>query len=195
MVDEETRIESQDPGPALETELAERFRHRLLVFAARRVRERSVAEDVAQDTLRRVLEALRSRRVKDPNALPAFVFQTARHVCQVRLRSLPRQSRALEKVAREEGATRQEEDLLSGLIRRERREAVRAALKQLEENDCELLRLLFHEGLETAEVAERLGISAGALRVRKHRALSRLGDLLGEKESGNGSRRAETTSR
>jgi len=35
------------------------------------------------------------------------------------------------------------------------------------------------------EVAGRLEISSGALRVRKHRALGRLGALLGESEACN----------
>jgi DNA-directed RNA polymerase specialized sigma24 family protein len=64
---------------------------------------------------------------------------------------------------------------------------------RLDNNDRELLRLLFHEGLESAEVARRLDINRGALRVRKHRALSRLGTLLGESESRNAAGGAGTT--
>ena len=45
------------------------------------------------------------------------------------------------------------------------------------------------EGLETAEVARRLGIDAGTLRVRKHRALLRLAAIVG---GGNVSGRAGT---
>ena len=39
------------------------------------------AEDVAQETLRRVLAALEAGRVANLEALPGFVFQTARHLC------------------------------------------------------------------------------------------------------------------
>nr|MBA3564876.1 sigma-70 family RNA polymerase sigma factor [Gammaproteobacteria bacterium] len=41
-----------------------------------------------------------------------------------------------------------------------------------------LLRMLYHEEAETAEVASRLRVTPAAVRVRKHRALQRLGELL-----------------
>lgn len=158
--------------------LAKRFRARLRVFAARRLADPSESEDVAQDTLRRVLEALREGRVKNPEALPAYVFQTARHVCMERGRSSRRERQALARFGEEPSPARR--DPLSELVREERREEVRRALARLEEGDQRLLRLFFYEGADTAEVAERLEITPGAARVRKHRALRRLAEILGE---------------
>jgi DNA-directed RNA polymerase specialized sigma24 family protein len=39
--------------------------------------------------------------------------------------------------------------------------------------------MLYVHALDTAEVARRLRIDSGALRVRKHRALQRLAGILG----------------
>ena len=83
----------------------------------------------------------------------------------------------------------EEDDPLTGLIDRSRRAQVRDALEQMRPDDRDLLRLLYVEGLETAEVASRLGIDAGTLRVRKHRALLRLAAIVG---GGNVSGRAGT---
>lgn len=157
--------------------LAQRFRARVRLFAARRLADASEAEDVAQETLRRVLEALQEGRVKNPEALPAYVFQTARHVCMERGRSRRRERRGTLRLENEPPRPRR--DPLSRLVREERRERVRRALSRLDEGDRRLLRLFFYEGADTAEVAERLEITPGAARVRKHRALRRLAEILG----------------
>ena len=64
------------------------------------------------------------------------------------------------------------------LITEERRLDVRRALEALSPEDRELLRALYDEQMETAALAARLGLTAGALRVRKHRALQRLAQVL-----------------
>lgn len=172
------------PPPAYppESELNARFRERIRVFAARRLGE-AAAEDVAQETLRRVIEALRAARLRDPAALPAFVFQTARHVCQHRLRGAGREARALERLghgAAEDTEAATSPDALLALVRSEEIGRVRAALDRLAESDRLLLRLLFYDGLDAGEAARRFGLSGSALRVRKHRALRRLARLLRE---------------
>jgi RNA polymerase sigma factor (sigma-70 family) len=165
---------------ALAAELTERFWLRLRVFAARRLRDRNVAEDVAQETIRRVLEALREKRVDNLDALPAFVFQTARNICLHHGRSAHRETGALRRFGSSQSfVTGEEADPLSALIDRNRREQVRRALEAMRPEDRELLRMLYVDALDTAEVAARLGIDSGALRVRKHRALQRLAGILG----------------
>lgn len=170
----------EDPGFVCSPEdLAERFGGRLRVFAARRLRDIPAAEDAAQETLRRVLEALQQGRLRNAEALPAFVFQTARHVCQLRMRGEQRRERAMDRLAA--GAeTTSGEDPLSEIIAAERRSAVRQALEQIGEADRDLLRTLYVEGEDLAQVATRLRVKPGALRVRKHRALRRLAAILGE---------------
>lgn len=161
---------------ASETELTDRFWERIRVFATRRLRDPTAGEDVAQETLRRVVDALRAQRIENLEALPGFVFQTARHICLQRDRSSMREARALSRFA--ETDLTKEPDALAALISEERCVSVRRALDKLDHTDRALLRELYFESRETGDVAKGMGVSAGALRVRKHRALLRLSELL-----------------
>ncbi len=172
----------QGPIASPGTELAERFWDRLRLFSLRRLGDPADAEDVAQETLRRVLLALNEGRLNNPAALPAFVFQTARNICLQRGRKGQRESRALARLRHGAPARSHEIDPLTSLVTVERQERVRRALDQLDEPDRDLLRRIFYDGTDTADLAHQLKITAGAVRVRKHRALQRVSALLGEPE-------------
>jgi len=164
----------------LAVELNDRFWKRLCIFATRRLRDRSAAEDVAQETLRRVLEALRDEKIEKLEALPAFIFQTARNICLHYGRSARRETSALLRFRGGLSASSgDEDDPLVALVDEVRRQEVRRALESMGQEDRDLLRMLYVDGLKTSEIARRLGVDAGTLRVRKHRALKRLSELLG----------------
>lgn len=57
---------------------------------------------------------------------------------------------------------------------------LRAALARLDGTDCEILLLSEFGGFDTAELAAMLGIAAGTVGSRKHRAMARLRELLKE---------------
>lgn len=180
-IDSEERDADALRRDVAESELAGRYWDRVRLLAARRLRDAAAAEDVAQETLRRVVDALRAGRVANLDALPGFVFQTAVHVCLQRDRSSRREDRALARLDQSEET--KEADALTALISEERRTAVRRALDELEAQDRALLRMLFFDHLDTAGAAQSLGVTPGAFRVRKHRALQRLSELL---RGGNG---------
>jgi RNA polymerase sigma-70 factor (ECF subfamily) len=165
-------------------ELTDRFWKRLCIFAARRLRDRFAAEDVAQETLRRALIALREHRVEKLEALPAFIFQTARNVCMHYGRSARREEGALVRFrGGMQAESGDETDPLVALVDEARRGEVRAALEQMPEDDRVLLKMLYVDGLRSADIARRLGVDPGTLRVRKHRALKRLSEILGNVSS------------
>lgn len=168
-------------GPdELAAELTARFWDRLRFFAMRRLRDAALAEDVAQETLRRTLEALRGGRIEKPEALPSFLFETARHVCMHKSRSSSREAKAFQRVAAEgEEDSSSAADPLSGLITEERRREVRQCLARMEESDRKLLAMSYEEALGAEEIGRRLGVTPGAVRVRRHRALARLAELMG----------------
>jgi RNA polymerase sigma-70 factor, ECF subfamily len=66
------------------------------------------------------------------------------------------------------------------LIRNEMRQRLRAALDQLAPHDREILVMRNLEQLSIAEIAEVLGLTEGAVKVRHLRALRRLRTILGE---------------
>jgi RNA polymerase sigma-70 factor (ECF subfamily) len=161
-----------------EDALVARFWGRILVFARQRVATAVEGEDVAQETMRRVLEAVRQGRLRAPEALPSFVFETARNVCRQRHRSDARRGRAVDRLRRWLSHADLSVDPVGEITSERNRETVRKALTQLAEDDRELLRMSFYEALDTTEVARRLDVTAGTLRVRRFRALQRLRAIL-----------------
>jgi RNA polymerase sigma-70 factor, ECF subfamily len=172
------------PSSISEGELAERFSMRLRFFASRRLGNVTIAEDVAQETLRRVMIAMRERRIVDIAALPGFVFETARHICLQLQRTAGREERALEKLRVAEPDAKPP-DALVALVSEERRAAVRRALAVLDDADRELLRLAFWQQLATEALARHFVTTPGAVRVRKHRALRRFAAQLARSGIGN----------
>jgi RNA polymerase sigma-70 factor, ECF subfamily len=69
--------------------------------------------------------------------------------------------------------------------------AIREGLAQLEPADREIICLVAWDGLSAAEVGEALGCTAGAARVRLHRARQRLADALAKHAAGPGHDRCE----
>lgn len=164
------RSKSRAGTRAEEVRLAEEYHDRIRFFATSWVGSEE-AVDVAQETLRRVFVALREGRIRDPDNPAAFIFQTARHVCLHLQRSESRRKRAL---ARESPTYRPSPDALDRLVSTESRSRVAEAMHRLSGEDQEVLRLFYFDGFDTSEVASELELTAGAVRVRKHRALQRL---------------------
>lgn len=164
----------------IERDLAPRFWERLQVFAARRLGDAALAEDIAQETLRVTAEALREGRVHNRQALAGFVFQTATHICLHHFRSRGREERALARIHADAPGPPAGPDALDRLVSDEARSQVRQALAALSPDDCHLLTSLYYHRVEPGELARRLGLTPGALRVRKHRAQARLAELLGD---------------
>ena len=176
-----TRAMAGQPGSdELAAQLTERYWNRLKLFAARRLRDASAAEDVAQETMRRALEALRKGEIEHLVALPAFLFRTAENMCMHRGRSRAREARALGRISQgwKDMSPSEPTDALAGLIGEERRAQVREALGRLAEHDRQLLRMAYVELMKADEIAHALGINSAAFRARKHRALQRLAACL-----------------
>lgn len=165
-----------------EPELAARFWDRIRLFATRRVHDTAIAEDVAQETLRRVIEAVRAGRVQNLEAIAGFVFQTAKHVCMHAQRSAGREARAMRRLQDRVDSADVQLDALARLVTEERRALVRTAIQALSPSDRDLLRALYFDQLDPVELAARLGLSPGTLRVRKHRALQRLAEAVGTRQ-------------
>ena len=178
-------VELSGDDEKLESEIADRFWGRVRLLAARFLNDPQAAQDVAQETMRRVVEALRGDRVRDRNALPGFVLQTARNICLHRARSNRRQLVAMTRLEDGFAGTRSaEDDPLRNLLARERLDALRMAIDRLDETDRQILSLFFAEGLDAAEVGRRLQLEPGAARVRKHRALQKVTRIIEGNVSG-----------
>lgn len=145
----------------------------VLAYARRRLDSAEDAEDVVVEVF---ATAWRRRADVPENALP-WLYATAANVIAHVIRSEARRSRLGARLA----AVRplHDPDPTEGVVEAATAHTtIAAALDDLAEADAELLRLWAWEGLEPAEIAEVLGISAGTARTRMHRARGRLREAL-----------------
>ncbi len=154
----------------LDQRTVERLHAGVRMIALRSLGNVEDADEVAQETLARAFHAVEEGRLETPEKLGAFVTGIARHVIadthRRRNRTLPPGS--------ELPVAGHPADQLVALIAAEQAHRIRFALSTLSPTDREVLRLSFYEGLEPAEIAERLAEPAPRVRKRKARALDRL---------------------
>ena len=102
----------------------------------------------------------------------AWLYTIARHCLANQRRAERRQGRLRSRLSILPSTSAAEDDVDNGL---------ETALSRLEEEDQELLRLLYWEELSHGEVAVVLGISANAVAIRSHRARDLLRRILDRK--------------
>ncbi len=143
----------------------------LRLMALHRLADAEAAEEVAQESLARVMAAVREGRLEQPDKLGAFARAIAYHVIvdTIRARARHQPIAAVDAVLATSAP-----DPLAALLSLEEKSRVRAALVTLSAPDRELLRLCFFEGLSPADLAARLREPAERIRKRKQRALERL---------------------
>jgi RNA polymerase sigma-70 factor (ECF subfamily) len=162
-----------EDAAAQEAELCRRFLNRARLYGLKHLRfDVTAAEDLAQQVMMIVLEALRAGRVEDLARIDRFMLGTCRNVAHSMRRARKRQVETRHRLSTELGSvvtppwelvpTRRVEDCLGALASREAR----------------VLQLLFQEGSTAAETAEQLDTTAGNVRVIRHRAMVRLRECV-----------------
>lgn len=169
-----------DEAASCEDELCRRYLNRARLYGLRHLAfDVTAAEDLAQQVMVGVLEALREGRVQDPGRIDRFVLGTCRNVAHTMRRAERRQSDARVRLAREAGpAVTPPWELLDS-------RAVDLCLARLAAREARVLDLLYRQEAAAAEVAERLGTTPGNVRVIRHRALAHLRACV---EAGEGAR-------
>jgi len=161
---------------ASEEELARLFHPHLLALAASRLGDRETAREIAQEAILAVLEALWEGRVREPGKLPAFVVGTGRNMIRDYLRRKGRRPKPLSLGSDDASIS----DPASGpcetppLEKKEERDGVFEALRELKPADREILFLTLAKGLSPREIAVEIGLKSETVRLRKSRALKRL---------------------
>jgi RNA polymerase sigma-70 factor, ECF subfamily len=155
---------------AAEAELCRRLGPRIRLYGLKHLRSEAAASDLMQDVLIMLLDKLREGAVREPSQVTSFALGTARQTVIDWRRSGARRSRILEKFpvdlmpaeAGEEGAE---------LIDMER---LRGCLGSLPERERTVLVMSFYDDRPADAVAQELRLSAGNVRVIRHRGLERL---------------------
>ncbi|MCX5644045.1 MAG: RNA polymerase sigma factor [Phycisphaerae bacterium] len=169
--------------PAAFRELVRRYGDGVLGYLFRMTGSRDQAEDLFQETFKRVHEKARTFR---GGSFKSWLFtiatrvtiDTARRRKRVASISLDRQvdcddPSPLETVAAQDAA-----DPVDEVVREEQKEQVRRAIESLPVGQRAALVLAYYQQLSYREVAEALGCSVGAVKTQMSRALAKLAQRL-----------------
>ncbi len=168
------RIAGGVPGStdAEETELYRRFAPRVRLYGRRHLQDEAAADDLAQDVLLLTIERLRAGEVRQPEDIGSFILGTCR-MKALGERRLARRREAL--VARFAEPAAEAATPSMAVLDAPR---VAACLRALAERDRLVVLLTFYADREAPAIAEDLGVSPGAVRVIRHRAMARLRDCV-----------------
>lgn len=156
-------------------ELYDFYLPRIFGFIQRRVRERSVAEDLTAATFERALQAVRRSDFRN-DSFGGWLYRVASNAVVDHVRSGRRlvrlgDDRPAGHHRRDGGALDPAADAFAAALDRDE---LRRALRTLPDGHQRLLVLKFFDDLEIDELCAVLGCSRGALAVRLHRALRAL---------------------
>jgi RNA polymerase sigma factor (sigma-70 family) len=152
-----------------EARIVEMCHGQALAQAARKVRDRETAREVANDVMLALLLALRKGLVRDVDRLEAFVYGTTLHLVHNRLRHdrhLPEGESVDFEITGGDPWPEHE--------RLDQTRQIRHALLRMDRMDRRILTMTLIEGLKPGEIALRLQLSVEVVRQRKSRAVKEL---------------------
>lgn len=157
--------------PATEAHFSTYFTKFLTLKLRARRLSLEMAEDVRQETLFRVLKALRQGSgVSDPARFGGFVSAVCNNVM---LEFLHREGKHTPAPESAPEPVDDRIDLDAALVTEQRKRAVAEVLDGLASKDREILRMVFFEEADRADVCRRMGVEADYCRVLLHRAKAR----------------------
>jgi len=163
-------------------ELVTRYATPAVNFIFRFVRDRALAEDLAQEGFLRVYQRLNTF---DPSRrFSSWFFQVLRNITidYLRVNRLPTSS--LDELAEEgnQGAAVDRESASPEQVagQRELAAAMSAALARIRPEYREVVVLRYQEGLTQPEIAEILGLPSGTVKTYLHRARKELAGILAQ---------------
>jgi len=153
---------------AAEAEICRRLGPRIRLYGRKHLRNEAAAADLMQDVLLMLLTKLREGAVREPERLASFVLGTARQMVIDGRRSGARRTRILE--AFPVDLLPSDEEAPEPLDT----ERLGRCLAALPERERSILVMTFFDDRPADAVAADLGLSAGNVRVIRHRGLERL---------------------
>lgn len=166
------RILACAPGADAEAEaaLCRRLGPRIRLFGLKHLRDDSAAKDLMQDVLVLLLTKLRSGDVREPEHVASFALGAARQMIVDGRRGGARRARILETFPLDLLPANEDGDAPEP----RQRQRLGDCLAALPERERAVLVMTFYDDRPADAVAAELGVSAGNVRVIRHRGLERL---------------------
>jgi RNA polymerase sigma-70 factor (ECF subfamily) len=170
-----SRIAAAGPrlDAAAEAELCRRLAPRVRLYGLRHLRDPHAALDLVQQVLLMTLERLRDGRLREPERIVSFVLG----MCRMVVLEIQRGSWRREKLLATYGDTAEavEDSAVLALDT----DKLAACLEALAERERTVVVMTFFAEKSGDEVARELGLTAGNVRVIRHRAIARLRGCMG----------------
>lgn len=157
---------------AEEAELYRRYAPRVRLYGRRHLQNDAAADDLAQDVLLLTIERLRTGGVRQPEQIGSFILGTSRMMAHSERRVARRRealgARFIDPVT----------ETAPSWVATLDAPRVAACLRALAERDRLVVLLTFYADQAAPRIAEDLGVSPGAVRVIRHRAVASLRDCV-----------------
>jgi RNA polymerase sigma-70 factor (ECF subfamily) len=160
------------PDSAAEAELYRRLAPRVRLYGLRHLRDRQAAADLMQQVVLMTLERLRAGEVREPERIASFVLGACRMTVLEMRRGTRRREELLQGSADADEAYEAPEPLALDPDR------LAACLEALAERERSVVVMSFFADKAADEVGRELALSAGNVRVIRHRAIGRLRDCM-----------------
>jgi RNA polymerase sigma-70 factor, ECF subfamily len=153
---------------AAEAEICRRFAPRIRLYGLRHLRSDAAAADLVQEVLLMTLQKLRAGAVREPERIASFILGTCRQVVIDGRRSGTRRGRILDTFSADFAALTDEDTHSLDSDR------LQQCLERLPERERAVLVMTFYDDRPADAVGADLGLSAGNVRVIRHRGIERL---------------------
>jgi RNA polymerase sigma-70 factor (ECF subfamily) len=169
------RLVALGGDPDAEAALCKRLFPRVRAYGRLHLRDDDGAIDLTQHVLVVVIEALRSGKVREIDRFAAFVSGTCRNTVLDWKKGDRRRRAVLERFGPSLASVVEPAPGGGG-------KKLEACLRHLAERERCILALTFYAELSVDEIGQELAMTAGHVRVARHRALEQLHDCLGGAE-------------
>jgi RNA polymerase sigma-70 factor (ECF subfamily) len=156
--------------------LCRRFAPAVRTFWRRRLKGCDAIDEAAQDVLLRFVQAVRAGQVTEAARVGGFVLGICRNLARERARSQERRSELFAEFGAALTSLQDEPELAKYQLA-----ILEDCLSQVTQRSRDVIRCAFVEGESAAEIAAKLEMSEGNVRVVRHRALEALRSCMSQK--------------
>ena len=154
-----------------EGEVCRRMAPRIRLYGLRHLRSAAAADDLVQQVLLKMIEALRAGRLRESDKLAPFVLG----ICRMTVLDSRRRARHQERLLDEFGGVLVPEQTPLPDLDTER---LAGCVQALKERERSVVVMTFYDERTAAESGKFLGISEANVRVIRHRAIKQLRECM-----------------